>query len=123
MTQTYFWTWLLKQAHRGLGYLVAVLILFLIGWAIYELLTRSSHSDWFDLGMSGFVGLVDLQVLLGLFLYFLYPAGARPSIEHPSVMILSAAGFHIANKLGRTGRFVLLILGALFIGRGIMVVI
>ncbi|MFB6346032.1 MAG: hypothetical protein ABEK50_09705 [bacterium] len=121
--QVPYWTRYLKEAHRGLGYLLGVLLLAVLVWCLVEILADTESNESKAWAIKTTVGLADLQVLLGLILYVLYPSGARPSMEHPAVMILAVGLLHYSSKRDGWIQVGLLVLSAVFIGRGIMIVI
>ena len=89
---------ILLEAHSGLRWVIVVfglvaIIKFLIGWA------RKSQFGKMDRGLtSGFSGLIDLQVTLGLLYFFLTGFGSVGfplfRIEHMVTMLIAAAVAH-----------------------------
>ncbi len=78
----------MPNVHMFAGYLTLT-VGFLTG--IY-LLTQPSPPRWAKMA----TGLFDLTALLGLFAYFSLGAGDRPSLLHPLLAVLAAAGVHWA---------------------------
>ncbi|MFN2383865.1 MAG: hypothetical protein ABR559_06325 [Gemmatimonadota bacterium] len=124
----------LFAAHSGLRYLVLLalavtLVAFLAGWVQKKPFGRPA-----PLLLSGLIGLVDLQVVLGLVLYF----GGRVApgiIGHLALMASAAVALHLVAVVNRrrpqpTGyglplvgvvlAAVLILLGILSIGRAIV---
>lgn len=98
----------LLQAHSGLRYLVLlaaviVLVKSVIGW-----LGNTSYSKFDKIMAPAYVGLMHLQLLIGLLLYFIFSpfvtynmsekVSRYWSVEHISLMILAV----IAAQLGRS---------------------
>lgn len=126
---------ILFQAHSGLRYLVLLAGLVAFG---YSLVAAVRARPWDRTGrilFAIFVGLVDLQVLLGLALVFVWPF--YPMLwGHITMMILAAAAAHVANAvnrkrpveqrshmtaaLGAAGALILIVGGIMAIGRAVV---
>ena len=93
-------TTILFHAHSGLRYLVL-----LAGLAafLYTLVAAVRSRPWDRAGqvlMSVFVGTLDLQLLLGLLLVFLWPF--YPALwGHLTMMVLAAVSAHAASMVNR----------------------
>lgn len=91
---------ILFHAHSGLRYLVL-----LAGAAafLYTLIAALRSRPWDRAGrvlMSVFVGVLDLQILLGVFLIFVWPF--YPALwGHLTMMVLAAAVAHVASVVNR----------------------
>lgn len=93
--------------HRWLGHLLSALVLVAVIWSIV-LAVRSEEDDQISsVAMKVVVGLVDLQVLMGI---ILYTQIGISNTWHPVLAILAAISFHAGNKMEawkRVGSFVL----------------
>jgi hypothetical protein len=128
-------TSILFHAHSGLRYLV---LLAGVASFLYSIVAAVSNRPW-DRGgrviFTAFVGLLDLQVLLGLILVFVWPF--YPALwGHIVLMVLAAAAAHftsIVNRrrppeqrkhltaaLGAAGAVVLVVGGIAAIGRSVL---
>ncbi len=89
----------LFHAHSGFRYVVLLVGFIALVVLVYALVTRKSVGATRGL-MAAFVGVVDVQVLLGIILVFLWPFyGAL--IGHIVMMVLAAAVAHIASVMAR----------------------
>ncbi|MEQ9468215.1 MAG: hypothetical protein RLN88_12430 [Ekhidna sp.] len=101
----------LLNAHSGLRYLVllaavVVIIKSFIGW-----FGGSSYSKFDKILAPSYVGLMHLQLLLGLILYFFYspfvtynmgnPVERYWSVEHIALMILAVAAAQIGRSISK----------------------
>lgn len=125
----------LFHAHSGLRYLVLLAGVLALGYSAVAMLRRRPWDRPGRILLVSFVGLVDLQVLIGLVLVFLWPFYAA-LWGHIVMMVLAAVVAHIAaviNKrrpvetrshlvavLGVAGALILIIGGITSIGRGIV---
>jgi heme A synthase len=83
--------------HRWLGRLLSAVVLIAVVWTIV-LAVRSEEDDRIStVAMKSVVGLVDLQVLLGLILYGL--GSFQVSHWHPMLGILAAVSLHMGSKM------------------------
>jgi heme A synthase len=90
----------LFHAHSGLRYLVLLAAVVAIVYLGFGLLTRREHDRGARIVMSAFVGLLDLQILLGIGLVatgVFYPA----LMGHLMMMVLAAAAAHGLSVLSR----------------------
>lgn len=121
----------LFHAHSGLRYLVLLAAVLLVGYAGYGLATKRPFDKAGRILGAAFVGLLDLQVLLGLVLVatgVFYPA----LVGHIACMLGAVAASHVTLAKNRraakpgwvlplagvAGALVLIVLGILAIGRG-----
>lgn len=101
----------LLNAHSGLRYLVllaavVVIIKSFVGW-----FGGTSYSKFDKILAPAYVGLMHLQLLLGLILYFFYspfvtynmgnPAERYWSVEHIALMILAVAAAQIGRSISK----------------------
>jgi hypothetical protein len=128
-------TAILYHAHSGLRYLVL-----LAGLAsfLYSIIAAVSDRPWDKGGrvlLMAFVGTLDLQLLLGLVLVFLFPFHAM-LWGHIVLMVLAAAAAHFTSirirrrggeprahltaALGVAGTLVLIVGGITAIGRSVL---
>ncbi len=126
---------ILFHAHSGLRYLVLTAGVVSLGYSLQALFWSREWDRPGRILLSAFVGLMDLQLLIGLvltFVYVFYPA----LWGHLVLMVLAAGAGHAAsaiNKrrppeqrshrvavLGSTGALILIIGGILSIGRPII---
>jgi MFS-type transporter involved in bile tolerance (Atg22 family) len=125
----------LFHAHSGLRYLV---LLAGVASFLYSLVAALTNRPW-DRGgrvlLTSFIGLLDVQVLIGLILVFVWPFHAA-LWGHIVLMILAAGAAHVTsvvNKrrppgrrdhlpvaLGVAGAVVLIVAGITAIGRPIL---
>jgi hypothetical protein len=123
----------LLHAHSGLRYLVLLAGLLAILYALYGLATRRPFDKPGRILATAYIGLVDLQVLLGLVLLVLWPY--YPAlIGHIVMMVLAAAvahGAQVANRkkavpgfalplAGVAGSLLLIVGGILSIGKRLL---
>lgn len=93
--------------HAHFGYLVLVV---LAGFGIYFLASQNLPR-W----RAAAVGLLDLEVLLGLIAYFSLAPAVRPIWWHPAVGIVVAVLAHIAPRWGARAYGAVLLVGAVLI--------
>lgn len=90
---------ILFHAHSGLRYLVLLVAVVALAVFLYGLATRRDVGAARGL-MAAFVGVLDLQALLGIILLLLWPFyGAL--IGHIVMMILAVAAAHVASVMAR----------------------
>jgi heme A synthase len=90
----------LYHAHSGLRFLVLMAGVLALGILAWGMIRKRPYDRLPRLGTMAFVGLLDLQVLLGLALVFLgiwYPA----LMGHLLLMILAVVAAHLAAVLAR----------------------
>lgn len=126
---------ILFHAHSGLRYLVLLAGILALGYSLVAMLRNRPWDRTGRVLLMSFVGLLDLQVLIGLVLVFVrvfYPA----LWGHLVMMVLAAVVAHVAaglNKrrppegrshrvavLGSAGALILVIGGITAIGRAIL---
>ena len=89
----------LFHAHSGFRYVVLLVGFIALVVLVYALVTRKSVGATRGL-MAAFVGVVDVQVLLGIILVFLWPFyGAL--IGHIVMMVLAVAAAHALSVMAR----------------------
>jgi len=87
---------MLLQAHSGLRYLVLLMGLILIGYAVYGMVSKRPYDTRMRVLSAIFTGVVDLTVLLGfvnLFTGTFYPQLGG----HIVMMVLAAAVAHVIH--------------------------
>ena len=103
----------LLHAHSGLRYLIllaAVLVVIksLIGW-----LGNTSYTKFDKILAPSYVGLMHLQLLLGLILYFISPlvtynmgdkVSRYWSVEHITIMILAVAAAQVGRSISKKAK-------------------
>lgn len=91
---------MLFHAHSGLRYLVLLVALIAILWFLWGWIARRPYARPGRIVMAVFVGLLDLQVLIGLVLFL---GGRRPPGIHGHLtwMLLAAIVLHVASALAR----------------------
>lgn len=90
---------ILFHAHSGLRYLVLLVAVVALVVFLYGLVTRKDIGAARGL-MAAYVGILDLQVLLGLILLLLFPFyGAL--IGHIVMMVLAVAAAHVLSVMAR----------------------
>jgi len=90
----------LFHAHSGLRYLVLLAGVVALGFFLYGKLRGQTFARPAPAVLAAFVGLVDLQVVLGLILYF----GGRTApgiLSHLALMVGAAVVLHVASMIRR----------------------
>lgn len=90
----------LYHAHSSVRYLVLLLAIVVIAFAVHGYLTRRATGKGDRISMGAFTGLIDLQVLLGVGLIAMgifYGA----LMGHLMMMILAAVAAHAASVMAR----------------------
>ncbi len=106
---------LLKEGHMWLRWLVLALAVVVVIVYVAGYFARGRHAGWLDKLSLAYVSGMDLQLVIGLLLWFFYSPYSRVlltggnvvadstlrfyAIEHPLTMILAVVFVH----LGRTG--------------------
>ncbi len=87
-------------AHSGIRYLVLLVAVAALAYLLFGLATRRDFDKLAGALTGAYVGLLDLQVLIGVVLYLLVPS--RPALMGHAVMMLAAvtAG-HVANIMNK----------------------
>lgn len=124
----------LFHAHSGLRYLVLLAGVVVLAWFVVGAVRGRPFDRPPGIALAVLIGLVDLQVVLGLVLYF----GGRTApgiIGHLALMLCAAAALHVTSVLRRrrpqSGGFgvtlagvalamVLIVAGILAIGRSLV---
>lgn len=96
----------LFKAHQGLGYLTLVLGLLVVCWSFLTALRESRPGRAESILSSITVGFIDLQVVVGLVLFYLYSSETRPTWWHPVLMLVGLVSFHLGNRRHSWDRFV-----------------
>lgn len=91
---------ILFHAHSGLRYLVLLVALAAVVWFLWGWLASRPFERPGRIVMAAYVGLVDVQVLIGLVLFF---AGRRPPgiHGHMGLMIAAALVLHVASAISK----------------------
>ena len=86
--------------HSGIRYLVLLAAVAALAYLLFGLATRRDFDKLAGALTGAYVGLLDLQVLIGVVLYLLVPS--RPALMGHAVMMLAAvtAG-HVANIMNK----------------------
>lgn len=126
---------ILFHAHSGLRYLVLLLGIVALGYSLVAMLRGQPWDRPGRILLMSFVGLLDLQVLIGLGLVFVwafYPAlwGHLVMMALAAVVAHLAAGInkrrppearsHLVSVLGSAGALILIVGGITAIGRSIL---
>lgn len=85
---------MLIKAHSGLRWVVLGLIVMGIGSAGWGWLSSSSYANFDRIWGRLSIVLIDLQILLGVVIFFLLDPALRPSLWHPTLMIAAAVSIH-----------------------------
>ncbi len=92
---------ILIKAHSGVRWVVLALLLLGIGRAAWGWLGSPSYAK-FDRVWGGIsIGLMDLQILLGVIIFFLLEPEVRPSLWHPALMLIAAVSVHLGTVFAR----------------------
>ena len=89
---------MLLQAHSGFRYLVLLLAMVVIGYALYGLTTKRPYDKRMKVLSAAFTGVLDLQVLLGFATVFtgtFYPQLGG----HIVMMVLAVAVAHVVHRV------------------------
>ncbi len=91
---------ILFNAHSGIRYLVLLAAVAALAYLLYGLATRRDFDKLAGALTGAYVGLLDLQVLVGVVLYLLFPN--RPALMGHAVMMLAAVTVgHVANIMNK----------------------
>lgn len=86
--------------HSGIRYLVLLAALAALGYLLFGLATRRDFDKLAGALTGAYVGLMDVQVLLGILLYLLVPS--YPALLGHVVMMLTAVTVgHVANVVNK----------------------
>lgn len=106
--------------HRWMGHTLSAVVLILVVWSIV-LAVRSGEDDRIsEIVMKAGVGLIDLQILLGLFLYI---GRSYVNTWHPVLGILAAISLHAGNKLKNWARVGSFVVGSVCVTGAVMLVV
>ena len=87
-------------AHSGIRYLVLLVAVAALAYLLFGLATRRDFDKLAGALTGAYVGLLDLQVLIGVVLYLLFPS--RPALIGHAVMMLAAVTVgHVANIMNK----------------------
>lgn len=100
---------ILSASHRGTGHLLMGLVLVAVVWTMVLALRSGEDDTISSVAMKIVVGLVDLQVLIGVILYLKLGV---PNTWHPVLAILAAISFHAGNKMKHWKRVASFVVGA-----------
>lgn len=90
---------MLLQAHSGLRYLVLLLGVVVIGYALFGLATKRPYDKTMRILGAAFTGVIDLTVLLG-FANVFFGVGFYPMLGgHIVMMVLAAAVAHVVSAV------------------------
>lgn len=91
---------ILFHAHSGLRYLVLLVAFAAVVWFLWGWLARRPYERPGRIVMAAYVGLVDIQVAIGLILFL---AGRRPPgiHAHLGLMVLAAVVLHVASAISK----------------------
>lgn len=107
--------------HQMYGYLLLLVLVIELVWTLIESIRDVEPGRFSSIKSSAVVGLIDLQVLLGIgVLYAFWPDFPH---THPVLMILAAVGLHLANKQSGWVRFGIQFGSVLLIAFGVHLVI
>ena len=87
-------------AHSGIRYLVLLVAVAALAYLLFGLATRRDFDKLAGALTGAYVGLLDLQVLIGVVLYLLFPSS--PALIGHAVMMLAAVTVgHVANIMNK----------------------
>lgn len=112
---------ILTKIHLGLGHLLSVLGLLALLLAIFLAWKNDDGNRLSSIYFKVVVGLIDLQVLLGIINYFSLPG--RPEAWHPVLGILGVISFHAGNKMVSWKRVISFLAGMACIIGAVMLVV
>ena len=92
---------MLFYAHSGLRYLVLLMGLVALVFFAYGLATKRPVDKLVRILGSSFVGMLDLQVLLGILLVFTWPVVDGRILTHMVTMLLAAGLTHVLLVVNR----------------------
>jgi hypothetical protein len=92
---------ILTKAHSGLRWVVLALILLGIARAAWGWLGSPSYAKFDRMWGALSSGLMDLQILLGVIIFFLVDPEVRPSLWHPALMLTAAVSVHLGTIFAR----------------------
>ncbi len=92
---------ILIEAHSGLRWVVLALLLLGIGRAAWGWLGSPAYAKFDRVWGAISSGLMDLQILLGVIIFFLLDPEVRPSLWHPALMLAAAVSVHVGTVFAR----------------------
>ncbi len=92
---------ILIKAHSGLRWVVLALIIVGIARAAWGWLGSPSYGKFDHVWGAVSSGVIDLQILLGVLIFFLIDTALRPSWWHPALMLLAAVSVHVGAIVAR----------------------
>ncbi len=92
---------ILIKAHEGVYWMVLALIALGIGRAGWAWLSSPSYTKLDRLWGALSAGVMDLQILLGLVIFFVLAPETRPTLWHPALMLGAALSVHLGVVLAR----------------------
>lgn len=92
---------ILIKAHAGLRWVVLALLVIGIGRAAWGWLSSPSYTKFDRIWGAISSALIDLQILLGVVIFFLLDSELRPSLWHPALMIAAAVSIHLGTIFAR----------------------
>ena len=91
---------MLLSAHSALRYLVLLLGLVVVGYAVYGLISKRPYDERMRILSTAFTGALDLQVVIGL--AYLFTSTFYPQLAgHLTMMVLAVAITHIVSVVQR----------------------
>lgn len=92
---------ILIKAHAGVRWVVLALIALGIGRAGWAWLGSPSYTKLDRLWGALSAGVMDLQILLGLVIFFVLAPETRPTLWHPALMLGAALSVHLGVVVAR----------------------
>jgi len=92
---------ILIKAHSDLRWVVLALLIIGIGRAGWGWLGSPSYAKFDRVWGALSSGLMDLQILLGVLIFFLLDPAVRPSLWHPALMFIAAVSVHLGTVFAR----------------------
>jgi ABC-type Co2+ transport system permease subunit len=90
---------MLLQAHSGSRYLVLLMGVVLVAYAVYGLVTKQEYDKRMRVVSAAFTGAIDLTVVLGLANLF-FGTGFYPQLGgHIAMMVLAATVAHVVHGI------------------------
>lgn len=101
----------LLQFHSGLRWLILVAVIIAVLKSLVGLFAGSNYSKFDKIVAVSFVGMMHLQLLIGLVLYFLYspfitynmsdPISRFWSVEHLALMLFAVAAAQVGRSISK----------------------
>ena len=101
----------LLQSHSGLRWLILVAVVIAVFKSLIGLFAGTNYSKFDKIVAVSFVGMMHLQLLLGLVLYFLYsplitynmsdPVSRFWSVEHLALMLFAVAAAQVGRSISK----------------------